>query len=126
MTASAPLTWWRRRGFPHGVHMDDHKSATCNLPIRPFPFAPELVLPLGQHAGKPSLPVVREQDEVVRGQVIAVADGFRSVPLHAPAGFIPELEVMIIVQTLKRDHGGRSRRPGLPGPMTESGNLSRS
>ena len=78
--------WWlRRRGFPHGVHVPDEKAATCGERIRPFPFAPALMLPLGQHAGAPSIPVVREREEVVRGQMVARADGFRSVPLHAPA-----------------------------------------
>ncbi len=38
-----------------------------------------------QHTGQASVPVVREGQEVVRGQRIARPDGFLSVALHAPA-----------------------------------------
>ena len=44
-----------------------------------------LVIPLSQHMGKPAVPVVRQGEEVLRGQCIAKADGFLSVPQHAPA-----------------------------------------
>jgi len=73
------------RTFRHGVHPPEAKDETKDLPIRQFPFAPLLVVPLVQHAGKPSLPVVREGQEVVRGQRLARPDGFLSVALHAPA-----------------------------------------
>jgi Na+-translocating ferredoxin:NAD+ oxidoreductase subunit C len=59
------------RTFRHGVHPPESKDDTRGSPIRQFPFAPLLVVPLVQHAGKPSLPVVREGQEVVRGQRIA-------------------------------------------------------
>jgi electron transport complex protein RnfC len=71
--------------FRHGVHPPEAKDETKDLPIRQFPFAPRLVVPLVQHAGKPSLPVVREGQEVVRGQRLAKPDGFMSVAMHAPA-----------------------------------------
>lgn len=71
--------------FRHGVHPPESKEETKDLPIRQFPFAPVLVVPLSQHAGKPAVPVVREGQEVVRGQRIARADGFVSVSMHAPA-----------------------------------------
>ena len=71
--------------FRHGVHPPESKEATSDLAIRQFPFAPVLVLPLSQHLGKPSVPLVREGQEVVRGQRIASFDGFVSVSLHAPA-----------------------------------------
>jgi electron transport complex protein RnfC len=75
----------RHKTFPHGVHPREAKEATSGRPIRRFPFAPFLVLMLSQHAGKPARPVVREGQEVVRGQPVAEADGFVSVPIHAPA-----------------------------------------
>ncbi len=71
--------------FRHGVHPPEQKSDTCNAPIRQFPFAPLLALPLGQHLGRPSVPCAAEGTPVQRGQVIAEADGDFSVPLHAPA-----------------------------------------
>jgi len=74
--------------FRHGVHPPEAKEETAHLPIRQFPFAPLLVVPLQQHAGKPAVPVVREGQEVVRGQRIARPDGFVSVAMHAPASGI--------------------------------------
>jgi len=71
--------------FRHGVHPPEAKDETSGLPIRRFPFAPVLVIPLVQHIGKPSVPVVREGEAVVRGQRIARPDGFLSVSMHAPA-----------------------------------------
>jgi len=71
--------------FRHGVHPPEHKDETGHLAIRRFPFAPLLVVPLSQHLGKPAIAVVREGQEVVRGQTIAEPDGFVSVAMHAPA-----------------------------------------
>ncbi len=74
----------RYPSFSHGVHPPDAKTDTAALAIRRFPFAPSLVIPLSQHFGAPSKAVVREKQEVARGQVLAEADGFMSVPQHAP------------------------------------------
>jgi len=73
------------RTFRHGIHPPESKDDTSGLPIRQFPFAPLLIIPLGQHIGKPSVLVVQEGQEVTRGQRLARADGFVSVSLHAPA-----------------------------------------
>jgi len=71
--------------FAHGIHPPELKDDTRDLPIRQFAFAPSLVIPLSQHIGKPAVPVVREGQEVERGQCIARPDGFLSVAMHAPA-----------------------------------------
>jgi len=76
--------------FAHGIHPPQYKADTCGLPIRQFPFAPVLAVPLLQHTGKPALPVVREGQEVVRGQCIARPDGNMSVAMHAPASGVVE------------------------------------
>jgi len=73
------------RTFRHGVHPPEAKDDTKGMAIRQFPFAPLLVVPLVQHAGKPSIPVVREGQEVARGQRLAKPDGFMSVAMHSPA-----------------------------------------
>ncbi len=73
------------RTFRHGVHPPESKDETSGLPIRQFPFAPVLIVPLLQHMGKPALPVVQEGQEVTRGQRIGRPDGFMSVSMHAPA-----------------------------------------
>src|SRR6185436_15698431 len=68
-----------------GVHVPELKELTCRLPIRRLPFAPMLIVPLSQHAGSPAVAIVKEGQEVVRGEPIAKANGFVSVPMHAPA-----------------------------------------
>lgn len=73
-----------KKTFKHGVHPPEHKDTTNGLPIRQFPFAPVIILPMSQHIGSPSEPIVREGQEVTRGQLLAKATGYVSVPLHAP------------------------------------------
>ena len=75
--------------FDHGIHPVYHKE-TGSLPIRRFPFAPKLFVPLSQHIGKPAISVVKVGQEVLRGEVIAVPDGLFSLPIHAPATGVVE------------------------------------
>ena len=75
----------QHRSFAHGIHPPQAKDDTRDLPIKQFPFAPVMIVPLAQHIGKPALAVVREGQEVERGQLIAEPDGFLSVAMHAPA-----------------------------------------
>ena len=71
--------------FRHGIHPPDSKVLTEHVGIRRMPFPERLVLPLRQHAGKPARCLVRKGDRVERGDKIAEADGFVSVPIHASA-----------------------------------------
>ena len=70
--------------FRHGVHPLERKGATDALPIERMPFVEEYVLPLSQHTGAPSKPVVRAGQRVRRGQRIGEPAGFVSTALHAP------------------------------------------
>jgi Na+-translocating ferredoxin:NAD+ oxidoreductase subunit C len=78
------IPWSRPKTFRHGIHPDDYKALTRALPIERMPFADRLVLPLSQHIGAPSRPLVKPGDRVYRGQMIAEAGGFVSCPIHAP------------------------------------------
>ena len=81
--------------FAHGIHPSEHKETTRDKPIRRLPFAPRLTIPLAQHIGAPSVPLVKVGQEVVRGEPIARAEGFVSVPQHAPAtGRIEAIELV--------------------------------
>jgi electron transport complex protein RnfC len=71
--------------FRHGIHPAQHKGLTEGKLIERMPFPEQLILPLSQHLGAPSKPLVQPGAKVYRGQVIAEADGFLSVPLHASA-----------------------------------------
>ncbi len=80
--------------FRHGVHPADYKELTHDRPIERLPFMDELILPLSQHLGSPSRPIVSVGDYVYRGQVIAEADAFVSANLHASAtGTISAIEM---------------------------------
>ncbi|MBI2426085.1 MAG: electron transport complex subunit RsxC [Candidatus Hydrogenedentes bacterium] len=78
------LNQWRRT-FSHGLHPPEHKELTAKRPVVRLPFPEVLYVPLSQHTGAPAKPIVRPGQEVVRGEPIAEADGFVSVPMHAPA-----------------------------------------
>lgn len=81
--------------FSHGVHPREGKDDTNAKGIRRMSFAQEMILPLSQSFGSPSIPVVHIGQEVVRGEPVAKADGFMSVPLHAPAtGIIKKIDLM--------------------------------
>jgi H+/Na+-translocating ferredoxin:NAD+ oxidoreductase subunit C len=71
--------------FRHGIHPRTFKELTSERPIERVPFPDEVVLHLRQHLGAPSRPIVSVGDRVHRGQLIAEASGFVSVPLHASA-----------------------------------------
>lgn len=79
------LSLFGTKTFAHGIHPPEAKDDTSGLAIRQFQFASLLVVPLSQHIGKPAIPIVREGQEVVRGECIAEPDGFMSVAMHAPA-----------------------------------------
>ncbi|NUM54554.1 MAG: electron transport complex subunit RsxC [Candidatus Hydrogenedentes bacterium] len=79
--------------FARGIHPPEHKEGTRSLAIRRLPFAPELIVPLLQHTGAPAAPCVNDGQEVVRGEPIAKAGGFVSVPMHAPVtGVVTAIE----------------------------------
>ena len=86
------------KSFAHGIHPPESKDETSGKAISQFPFAPMFVVPLLQHIGKPAVPVVREGQEISRGQCLAEPDGFLSVAMHSPAtgtvrriGLIPSI-----------------------------------
>jgi electron transport complex protein RnfC len=59
-----------------------------------MPYPNELVLPLRQHAGKPARLRVKVGDHVERGDTLAEADGWVSVPIHASAaGTVAAIEL---------------------------------
>ncbi len=73
-----------RRSFEHGVYPAHHKEQTEDLAIQRVPFVRDYVMPLDQHIGVPSRPVVTSGERVMRGQLIAEPGGFVSTGLHSP------------------------------------------
>jgi electron transport complex protein RnfC len=66
------------------VHPEDFKELSRGSKIERMPFTKEYILPLGQHIGTPSKPLVTKGQKVGRGEIIAEANGFVSVALHSP------------------------------------------
>jgi len=78
--------------FRGGVHPHDYKHFSKDVAIIDAPVPTELVVPFGQHIGKPAAPVVKVGDTVKRGQVLAEAAGFVSAAVHSPvSGTIKKL-----------------------------------
>jgi electron transport complex protein RnfC len=72
------------------------KEMTRSLPIERMPFVKQYVLPLSQHTGAASRPLVGPGARVRRGQMIAAPDGLISTALHAPvAGTVKGIELRL-------------------------------
>lgn len=84
-----------KKTFPHGIHPEGFKEETHDHQSRRLPFAAQIILPLSQNIGKPAIPVVHVGQQVRRGELIAKADGFMSVPLHASVtGTIKKIDLV--------------------------------
>lgn len=70
--------------FRHGIHPEDFKELSNSKKIQRMPFVEEYTLPLSQHIGAPSRPLVKKGQIVRRGELIADPVGFVSVGLHSP------------------------------------------
>jgi len=66
-----------------GLRLPILKDESTAQVIQHVPVPAQLVLPLAQHAGEPAHPVVGIGERVLKGQLIADADGIISAPVHA-------------------------------------------
>ncbi|MBM3323118.1 electron transport complex subunit RsxC, partial [candidate division WOR-3 bacterium] len=69
--------------FRGGIHPREHKEATEHKPIETLPIPSRVYVPMSQHTGAPSRPVVKKGDVVKTGTVIGDPAGRISVPTHA-------------------------------------------
>jgi len=67
-----------------GVHPDDHKRPAADAPLRMLPPPARLYLPLHQHVGGAARPIVLVGQKVLKGELLAAAQGNISAPIHAP------------------------------------------
>src|SRR3989344_6394570 len=83
--------------FNGGVHPPEHKLESTSTPIKVVPSPQKLVLPLRQHVGNVSKLKVNVGDHVLKGQLLAEADGQMSAAVHAPtSGTIVSVEDQLI------------------------------
>ncbi|ETX11340.1 electron transporter RnfC [Marinomonas ushuaiensis DSM 15871] len=79
--------------FHGGIHPEENKAQSLQLPLGRPRLPSELILPLGQHIGQSSRPLVKVGDHVLKGETIAINNGFLSSCLHAPtSGTITAIE----------------------------------
>ena len=72
-------------GSHWGVHPDDHKRPAADAPLATIPLPERLYVPLQQHIGAPARPVVLVGQKVLKGQLLAEAQGATSAAIHAPS-----------------------------------------
>ena len=72
------------RKFRGGVHPKDSKALSESKPIQDAPLLDTYKVIMHQNIGAPPELVVKKGDEVKKGDLLAKAGGFVSVPLHAP------------------------------------------
>lgn len=83
----------RLHTFHGGIHPAENKHQSTIRPLGRAPLPAQLILPLHQHIGAPARPLVAAGDHVLKGQMIADAEGFVSAPLHAPtSGTVTAIE----------------------------------
>ncbi|MBJ7553586.1 electron transport complex subunit RsxC [Marinomonas spartinae] len=83
--------------FHGGIHPPENKAQSLTLPLGHPSLPKELILPLSQHIGQSSRPLVSQGEQVLKGQAIAINNGFLSSFLHAPtSGSITAIEERVI------------------------------
>ena len=83
--------------IPGGVHPPENKHQSVQLPIGSIPLPAEIVLPLNQHIGAPSEPIVEVGDKVLKGQLVAKAQGVFSAGVHAStSGTVSAIEDRLV------------------------------
>ncbi len=70
--------------FHGGVHPPENKAQSSQLPIGQLSLPEKLVLPLRQHVGNIPKVKVSIGEHVLKGQLIAEAEGAVSAAIHAP------------------------------------------
>ena len=74
---------FRKQTFKGGVHPPESKKLTETEAIKVLPVPQQVLIPVQQHIGAPSEPIVAKGDNVKVGDRITEAKGFVSVPSHA-------------------------------------------
>ncbi len=67
-----------------GVHPNDGKSLSKDMPIEKLPLPGELFLSMSQHLGAPATPLKKKGDRVERGELVGESSSFISANVHSP------------------------------------------
>lgn len=69
--------------FKGGIHPPDRKELSKDKPIQPALPPKRVVIPLSQHIGAPCKMAVSIGQEVRKGEVVGMPEGFVSAPVHS-------------------------------------------
>ncbi len=81
MGAAKTFKLFKIRG---GVHPNDRKHLSAAQAIDTLPLPDLMHIPMQQHIGAPSAPLVHRGEMVKKGQLLARSQGVISAPVHAP------------------------------------------
>jgi len=95
--------------FHGGLQLPGHKLLSACGPVGKVPLPDRLYVPLHQHIGEPAVPLVETGARVLKGELIARAEGYVSVPVHAPSS-----GRVAAIRDYPLPHAS-----GLPGPVIE-------
>lgn len=70
--------------FHGGLKLEGHKSMSNSTAISSMEQSSEYIIPLQQHIGAISLPLVKLGDRVLKGQMLAQPDNLVSAAVHSP------------------------------------------
>ena len=92
------------KSFKKGIHPYEGKELSKDSPIQIINASATMVYPLSQHIGAPAKAVVAKGDKVLKGQLIAEADGFISSPVYSSvSGTVKAVEKRIVANGNKVD-----------------------
>ncbi|MDE5669908.1 MAG: electron transport complex subunit RsxC [Eubacterium sp.] len=92
------------KSFKKGIHPYEGKELSKDSPIQIINASATMVYPLSQHIGAPAKAVVAKGDRVLKGQLIAEADGLISSPVYSSvSGTVKAIEKRIVASGIKVD-----------------------
>ncbi|MDE6722987.1 MAG: electron transporter RnfC, partial [Eubacterium sp.] len=92
------------KSFKKGIHPYEGKELSKDSPIQIVNASATMVYPLSQHIGAPAKAVVAKGDKVLKGQLIAEADGLISSPVYSSvSGTVKAIEKRIVANGSKVD-----------------------
>lgn len=92
------------KSFKKGIHPYEGKELSKDSPIQIVNASAAMIYPLSQHIGAPAKAVVAKGDKVLKGQLIAEADGFISSPVYSSvSGTVKAIEKRIVANGSKVD-----------------------
>lgn len=82
-------------GFPGGIHPPERKEATRCKKIENAQLPQQVIIPLSQHVGAPTEPLVSVGDKVKAGEIIGRVTANVSAPVHSSiSGEISEIKLL--------------------------------